>query len=149
MNNISIFLMKFVAALIAFAVGLDLFFNATFIQVFSFSLFITVVSYMLVDRVVLPRTGIRTALMIDFLLTYSSVWIFGSILLNNYIQIAWGSILAALIFTAAEVFVHRYALSQLATRYTNAKKQILFEKRLAYGTEFAEEKHIKNEKEEK
>ncbi|CAM4384723.1 membrane protein [Bacillus manliponensis] len=150
MNNILIFLTKFVAALIAFAVGLDLFFDATITQVFSFSLFVTVVSYMLVDRVVLPRTGMRTALMVDFLLTYSSVWIFGNILLNNYMQIAWGSILSAMIFTLAEVFVHRYVLTQLFMRHTNARKQILFKQKLAYGTEFAEEQHIKkDEKDEK
>ena len=54
---------------------------------------------MFVDKIILNRIGNTGAIMSDFLLTYLSVWIFGNILLDNYMQIAWGSILSAIVFT--------------------------------------------------
>ncbi len=44
---------------------------------------------MFVDKIILNRIGNTGAIMSDFLLTYLSVWIFGNILLDNYMQIAW------------------------------------------------------------
>ncbi|WP_460292011.1 DUF2512 family protein, partial [Bacillus cereus] len=42
--------------------------------------FVTIVSYMFVDKIILNRIGNTGAIMSDFLLTYLSVWIFGNIL---------------------------------------------------------------------
>ncbi|HDX9578964.1 TPA: YndM family protein [Bacillus pseudomycoides] len=139
MNHITIMLIKFISCMIAFAIGLDLFFDATIIDIFSFSLFVTIASYMLGDQIILPRAGNRAALMVDFLFTYMSVWIFGSVLLDNYMQIAWGSILSAIIITGAEIFVHRYLMERIATYQTIERKPLTFNNSLAYGTEFAAE----------
>ncbi len=93
---------------------------------------------MFVDKIILNRIGNSAAIMTDFLLTYLSVWIFGNILLDNYMQIAWGSILSAIVFTLSEVIVHRF--SNAHTRHNN--DNIRVNRRLAYGTEFAEEQNI-------
>lgn len=108
MNDFTVVLIKFISCIIAFSIGLALFFPATFVQIISFSLFVTIVSYMFVDKIILNRIGNTGAIMSDFLLTYLSVWIFGNILLDNYMQIAWGSILSAIVFTLSEVIVHRF-----------------------------------------
>lgn len=131
-------LIKFISCIIAFAIGLDLFFDATIVDVVSFSLFVTIVSFMFVDKIILERIGNNGAIMTDFLLTYLSVWIFGNILLDNYMQIAWGSILSASIFTLSEVFVHRFS----KTHEQNRNERINMNGRFAYGTEFAEEQNI-------
>ena len=55
MKHITVLLVKFISCIIAFAVGLDLFFDANIVDILSFSLFVTVVSYMLGDRIVLPN----------------------------------------------------------------------------------------------
>ncbi|MEH7460016.1 hypothetical protein CON65_17395 [Bacillus pseudomycoides] len=138
MSNMAVVLIKFISCIIAFAFGLALFFPATLLQIISFSLFVTIVSYMFVDKIILERIGNSAAIMSDFLLTYLSVWIFGNILLDNYIQIAWGSILSAIVFTVSEVFVHRF--SHPHERYKN--ERINMNGRFAYGTEFAEEQNI-------
>ncbi|MEI4828452.1 YndM family protein [Bacillus sp. FJAT-53711] len=149
MNHITILLLKFVSCMIAFAIGLDFFFDATIVDIFSFSLFITIASYMLGDLIVLPRAGNTAAIMVDFLFTYMSVWIFGSVLLDNYMQIAWGSILSAIVVTVAEVFIHRYLLSRISTGQTSERKGVNFHRSLAYGTEFAEEQNVTDAKKRK
>ena len=93
---------------------------------------------MFVDKIILSRIGNTGAIMSDFLLTYLSVWIFGNILLDNYMQIAWGSFLSATVFTLSEVIVHRFSNSHSRHNTDN----IHINRRFAYGTEFAEEQNI-------
>ncbi|MFD0771995.1 YndM family protein [Bacillus sp. CGMCC 1.60114] len=149
MNHITVLLIKFVSCMIAFAIGLDFFFDATIVDIFSFSLFITIASYMLGDLIVLPRAGNTAAIMVDFLFTYMSVWVFGSVLLDNYMQIAWGSILSAIVVTVAEIFVHRYLHGRISTEQTRERKGVNFHRSLVYGTEFAEEQNVTDAKKRK
>jgi hypothetical protein len=97
-----------------------------------------------VDRIVLPRVGNRDAIIVEFVLTYMSVWIFGTLLLDSYVQIAWGSIISAAIITFAEVFVHRYLFNHTETKNTARAVRPAFKRKLAYDTEFAEEQHVEN-----
>lgn len=138
MNHFGVILFKFISAVIAFAIGLDLFFNATITEVISFSVLVTFVSYVFGDRIILPQFGKTTAVLADFLLTYFSVWIFGSVLLNNYIQIAWGSIISASILAVVEVFVHSYIVGRTEEKET----KFFLNRNLAYSTEFAEEEDL-------
>lgn len=140
MNKTIIFILKFAASLIAFAIALDLFFDAAFADIVSFSLLVTIMSYLLGDRIILPRLGNRNALIADFFLVYASVWVFGSVLLNSYLQIAWGSFIAAGIITLAEVFVHTYMLNRMEITQDNRRSESGMNPRLAYGMEMAEEK---------
>lgn len=146
MKNTTVLIIKFITSVIAFGIGLDLFFDATMADILSFSLLVTVVSYIVGDRIVLLRLGNTNATLVDFLLTYMSVWIFGSVLLDNYLQIAWGSFISAVIISAVEIFVHR----ALANTVNEEGRQTNFSSRLAYGTEFAKENdiHDLNKKEE-
>jgi hypothetical protein len=136
MNNMMVLIMKFVVGVVAYAVGLDLFFNARWTDVALFSLTTTVVSYLVGDRILLSRIGNKNALIADFVLSYTVVWIFGSVLLHSYMQIAWGSIISAIIITMGEYFVHRMLLGSTheSKRGMNAHHD-----RLAYGMEMAEE----------
>jgi hypothetical protein len=145
MKQITVLLIKFVTCVIAFTVGLDLFFDATIVDILSFSLFITIVSYVIGDVIVLRQLGKRAATAIDFLLTYLSVWVFGSILLDNYIQIGWGSIISAIIITTVEVFVHSFLNEPVtAKQKTKRERNSGLNPTLAYGTEFAEEESIQD-----
>lgn len=139
MKQLTVLLIKFVTCVIAFGIGLDLFFDATIVDILSFSLFITIVSYVVGELIILPQLGKRAAAVADFLLTYLSVWIFGSILLDNYVQIAWGSIISALIVTAAEVFIHLFLEDRVSADRTRGRRMPVFTPAPAYSTEFAEE----------
>ncbi|WP_199478381.1 YndM family protein [Peribacillus saganii] len=145
MKNITIITIKFITCIAAFAIALDLFFDATIADIVSFSAVVTIISYFVVDRFILPHFGNTTATMMDFLITYLSVWIFGSVLLDSYLQIGWGSIIAATIVTAVEVFVHRYLQSQDTEGQASDRQQRVTSPQLAYGTEMAEEMTIRDE----
>lgn len=137
-----IFIIKFAIAVIAFSAGLDLFFDATIVDILSFSLFVTVISYIVGDRIILQHFGNRAATIADFLLTYLSVWIIGSVLLDNYLQIAWGSIISAIIITVAEVFIHMFLESRIPNKpETEVNRRSNINLNAAYGTEFSEEKN--------
>jgi Protein of unknown function (DUF2512) len=144
MNHATILLIKFVTCIIAFGIGLDLFFDATIVDIVTFSLFVTIVSYVVGELVILPQLGKRAAAIADFLLTYLSVWIFGSFLFESYLQVAWGSIISAVIITGAEVFVHLFVGErQNKTSFSGSRNPTL-NSRLAFGTEMAEDENLKN-----
>lgn len=143
MNLTRILLIKFVSCLISFAIGLDLLFDASLSEVISFSLLITIVSYVIGDRLILTRLSNRHALVVDFFLIYFSVWIFGSVVLNSYLQIAWGSIISATLITFAEVWVHRYIKKGTSEKESAARQHAGFNPKLAYGMEMAEEQDLK------
>ncbi|PMC33805.1 hypothetical protein CJ195_26555 [Bacillus sp. UMB0899] len=146
MKQITLLIIKFISCLIAFGIGLDLFFDANIVDILSFSLFVTSVSYVVGELVILPQLGRRAAAIADFLLSYLSVWIFGSILFESYLQIAWGSIISASIITAAEMILHLFVEDrEEKTSYINTRKPV-FNTNLAYGTEIAEEENINDVK---
>lgn len=141
--NITVLLIKFITCLVAYAVALDLFFDATWVDIIWFSGLTTIVSYLAGDRILLPRIGNSNALIADFLLSYMIVWIFGSVVLENYLHIAWGSIISAFIITAGEYFVHRILLKSMPDESQNRGKA---PGRLSYAMELSEENEPLKEK---
>jgi hypothetical protein len=147
LQQTKVILIKFIVCLIAFWIGLDLFFDAGFSDILSFAVTTTVITYFIADRILLPRIGKRNTLMAEFILAYTIVWIFGSILLEGYLQIAWGSIISAGIITAGEVFVHQYLLKHMPARKTVKRQHRRFRPAsLKYATEFAEEQDPRDKK---
>lgn len=144
MKQATILLIKFVTCVIAFGIGLDLFFDATIVDILSFSLFVTVVSYVVGELVILPQLGRRAAAVADFLLTYLSVWIFGSFLFESYVQVAWGSIISAVIVTGAEIFLHLLVQDRESAPTFTERRGVRIDSRLAFGTEMAEDENIKD-----
>lgn len=136
MNHVIAIVIKFVTGIIAYTLALDLFFDATWVDIVTFSLLMTIVTYLLGDIILLPRIGNGNSLIADFLLSYMLVWIFGSVLLDNYIQIGWGSIISATIIVIGEVIVHRLLIRSY-TFYENKNESI--SKQLAYSMEFAKD----------
>lgn len=141
--NITVLLIKFITCLVAYAAALDLFFEATLADIVWFSGLTTFVSYLAGDRILLPRLGNTNALIADFLLSYTIVWIFGSVLLENYLHIAWGSIISAVIITAGEYFVHRILLKSIPDERQNRGR---VPGRLSYAMEMSEENEPLTEK---
>ncbi|MDN4524588.1 YndM family protein [Fictibacillus fluitans] len=139
MEQAKVILLKFIVCLIAFSVGLDMFFNATLTDIISFSVTTTVATYILADRILLPRLGKGNTLMAEFLLTYSIVWLFGSILLHSYLQIAWGSAISAVIITAGEVYVHKFLAKHIPIKKEEMHSHPGTTPKLRFVTEFAED----------
>ncbi|MGD6815960.1 DUF2512 family protein [Metabacillus sp. 84] len=135
MNQLAVISVKFIIAAAAFAIGLDLFFEAGVPDILSFSLFAALATYLLGDRVIFPALGSRAAVITEFFTVYLGVWIFGSVLYENYLQIAWGSIISAVIFTAGEILVHLFLLDRAAFAPSSPVRA----SRPAFGSEFSKE----------
>lgn len=146
MNTVLILLLKFFSACAAFVIGLDLIFDANFVGIIAFSMLLTIVSYLLGDRILLPHIGNSNALLLDFFLAYMAAWFAGSALLYGFIQIAWGSMISALIVTAAEAFIHRYFLTDFHGIRTGRRVQTKQNATMGYRAEMAKEHEPINEK---
>jgi hypothetical protein len=136
---VKVLLLKFIVCLIAFSIGLDLFFPASIREIITFSLTTVIVTYILADRILLPRIGNRYTLMAEFMITYAIVWLFGAVLLNGYLQIAWGSAISAVVITASEVLVHKYLRRNVSVVRTEKRRVSRIRPNLKYAAEFAEE----------
>ncbi|QOY35052.1 YndM family protein [Anaerobacillus isosaccharinicus] len=113
MKHFKILLLKFVVSIVVFWISIGLFFGATLVEIISFALLVTVVSYLIGDQILLPRIGNRNSVVVDFFLTYLLVWVFGGGLLHSYLMVAWGSIISATLIAGSEVFVHSYILKNV------------------------------------
>jgi hypothetical protein len=142
-KHLTVLLIKFIASLVVFYISLDLFFDATIVDIVSFSLLLTVISYFLGDLILLPRIGKLNSVVTDFFLAYLLVWIFGAILFESYLQVAWGSIISAILIAGSEVFVHSYIIKNIPDEIP--EKGPAFNQRFAY--EFAEDQDPKPENE--
>jgi hypothetical protein len=139
-TDFRLILIKLISSLIIFTIAFDLFFESGVTEIGSFSILVTIVSYFIGDKIILPRVGNRAATVIDFFTVYAIVWIFGNVLLHSYEQIAWGSIIAASLIGLSEVFVHLFIQGRdNHIKVTENEKHIPRTPKLAFGTEFAEE----------
>lgn len=139
-TDLRIILLKLITSLIIFTIAFDLFFESGATEIWSFSILVTLVSYFIGDKIILPRVGNRAAAVIDFFMVYAIVWIFGNLLLHSYEQIAWGSIIAATLIGISEVAVHLFLKGrENQSILTEDKKHLRTSPKLAFGTEFAEE----------
>lgn len=132
MKHLKILLIKFVASIVVFWISLDLFFEATIVDIVSFSLLVTFISYFIGDQILLPRIGNRNAVVVDFFLTYSIVWVFGGIFFASYLQVAWGSIISATLIAGSEVFVHSYIVKNVKPSVQERKRS--FNQSFAFET---------------
>ncbi|MBM4765479.1 DUF2512 family protein [Bacillus sp. B15-48] len=134
MKNLSVLLLKFLSSLVVFWISFGLFFDTSFAYIASFAFLVTIVSFFIGDRILLPRIGNLNSVVVDFFLIYFVVWIFGGPLLESYIQVAWVSITSSFLIAGSELFVHSYMLKNM-----NLTTPGSFQNRFAY--EFAEEQH--------
>ncbi|MGO4890684.1 YndM family protein [Anaerobacillus sp. MEB173] len=131
MQHFNVLLIKFVTCSIIFWISLGLFFNATIVEILSFSLAVTIISYFIGDQIILPRIGKSNAVVVDFFLIYLIVWIFGSVFFTSYFQIGWGSIISATLIAGSEVFVHSYIIKNVKPivreNHRNFNQNVAFE----------------------
>ncbi|UCZ51509.1 YndM family protein [Bacillus shivajii] len=135
MKHFNILLFKFIVSLAVFWISLGLFFGGTFVEIISFSLLVTVISYFIGDLMILPQIGKTNAVVVDFFLTYTLVFLFGGIFFHSYLMIGWGSIISASLIAGSELFIHAYIMKNV--KHTSRAKQRNFKPNFAF--EFAEE----------
>lgn len=112
MNHFSLILSKLVAMLVVLYIILGLFYGVSFLNVFWITLTLGIVSYLVGDLLILPRTNNFVASLVDFALVFGLIyfWIDAYAFAGNLFT---ASLISAIAVTAFEIFFHRSIGSQL------------------------------------
>lgn len=112
MKHFKAIAIKFIASLIVLYIILGLIFNMSFTNVFFISLVLAVVSYLVGDIGILPRTNNTVATLADFGLALMVIWFLSSALTyNGNTYLFFISFISALGIAVFEFFFHKYLSS--------------------------------------
>lgn len=135
MRHLTAMAIKFISTLVLLYVILGLFFDLSFTNVFLITLALGVISYILGDMMILPRTNNMVATIADFGLAFLLIWIMSQNLTygdNTF----WPSLIAALGIALFEYFFHRYLNKNVINASENNGQK---RTNLQYQTEASEE----------
>ena len=107
MNTVRALIIKFVMITAVLWIVLGLY-GFTFGDIIVSSVLITGVSYIIGDRIILPRFGNVAATIADFGLVFVMLWAFGSYLFEPQVGLGTASFISAIIIAIGEALFHRY-----------------------------------------
>lgn len=146
MDHLKAIIIKFLASTVVLYVILGLFYGMSFGSVLILSLILGVVSYIVGDMIILPKTNNTTATIADFLLSLLVIWAISRNMTytggypNNFFSMA---LISTIFITAFEYFFHKY----LVTHVINDNPKQNQRTDLQYQTEASEELLPKDEDE--
>lgn len=124
MKHVWALCLKFIASLVLLYVILTLFFGVPFGDVFVLTLILGIVSYLVGDLWLLPRTNNTTATMADFGLALILIWAILAMQDNPpYASLAMASIISAIGVTVFEYFFHRYMAANVLEETGDEKRK--------------------------
>jgi uncharacterized BrkB/YihY/UPF0761 family membrane protein len=134
MRHLTAMAIKFISSLVLLYVILGLFFGMSFTNVFLITLALGIISYILGDMMILPRTSNTLATLADFGLAFLLIWIMSQNLTDGD-NTFWPSLIAALGVTLFEYFFHKYINKNVVNADSNGQQS----GNLQYQTEASEE----------
>ncbi|TCN27118.1 YndM family protein [Mesobacillus foraminis] len=134
MRHLTAMAIKFVSSLVLLYVILGLFFGMSFTNVFLITLALGIISYILGDMMILPRTSNTVATLADFGLAFLLIWIMSQNLTDGD-NTFWPSLIAALGVTLFEYFFHKYINKNVVNAASDGQQL----GNLQYQTEASEE----------
>jgi uncharacterized BrkB/YihY/UPF0761 family membrane protein len=137
MKHFRAMLVKFVVSFAMLFVILGIGFDVSFQNIVLISLILGVVSYLVGDLFLLPRTNNTVSTLADLGLAFAVIWIILDNISNNVTSIFWATLLASIGVALFEYFFHKYmAKSILNEDEQNERTQ---NNSLQYQTESSEE----------
>ncbi|QQZ11134.1 YndM family protein [Heyndrickxia vini] len=145
MKTLTALAIKFIASFIALFVILGLIYGMSIQSVILITAVIGVISYIIGDKLLLPRTNNVVATSVDFGLSFLIIWSivsYGN--LDNYRTLFWASIVGGLGVALCEYFFHIYLYRRFYPQEKTSKRRISV---MNYAMESSEEiTPIKKEK---
>lgn len=138
MKHLTAMAIKFVSTLVLLYVILGLFFGMSFINVFLITLVLGVISYLLGDMLILPKTNNTIATIADFGLVFPLLWLM-TLNMTYGVRTFGVSLIAAIGLTLFEVFFHQYLKRNIVDSDDNVKINRRSLPQLQYSAENAEE----------
>lgn len=141
MEHVKALIVKFImiTAILWFVLGL--FFGVDFGEIITISVILTPLAYVIGDLLVLRYFNNMTATIADFGLSFITIWLIGSAIINEPISVATASLISALAISVGEWFYHYYVNNQVFEGESKDRHTSLNE---AFSTEFAEEMDVKD-----
>ncbi|TKC18455.1 YndM family protein [Robertmurraya kyonggiensis] len=136
MGNLKALAVKFIATLAILYLILGLYYGMTFGTVFLITLVLGIVSYLVGDLGVLPRTSNIVATLVDFVLALLIVWLMISWLTASTTAFTMALITAIGIAVVEYVF-HKYMFN--ITKHTDDRDRTNRPRNLQYQTEASDE----------
>ncbi|WP_404332881.1 YndM family protein [Mesobacillus maritimus] len=138
MKHLTAMAIKFVSTLVLLYVILGLFFGMSFINVFLITLVLGVISYLLGDMLILPKTNNTIATIADFGLAFPLIWLM-TLNMTYGVRTFGISLIAAIGLTLFEVFFHQYLKRNIVDSNDDVKINRRSLPQLQYSAENAEE----------
>ncbi|PMC39073.1 hypothetical protein CJ195_03795 [Bacillus sp. UMB0899] len=135
MNHLQAFLIKTAATFLLLLIILGLLFQYTIGDVFILTLIIGVVSYLLGDLMLLPRTTNIMATISDFAIAMLITWFYLANITVSTTNVFFASFLTAIGVALFEMFFHRYMINRILHRKDDFGRIST----LRYNTEISEE----------
>lgn len=136
MEHLKAMAVKFIATLALLYIILGLYYGMTFGTVFLISLILGVISYIVGDLGILPRTSNTVATIADFGLSLAVIWLMVSLLTESRNAFTM-ALIPALGITVFEYLFHKYLSNMDKSDQTQGNRRTT--NRLQYQTEASEE----------
>ncbi|MGF7088147.1 ABC-type thiamine/hydroxymethylpyrimidine transport system permease subunit [Kroppenstedtia sanguinis] len=113
MRYLKALLIKFAMTFVILWLVLASFRVISFPSVFTASIVLTVVSFLIGDLLILPRFGNVVATMADLALTWFGIWVLAPILLGAFAPLGAASFMSAFFIAMGEILFHKYMKNQV------------------------------------
>lgn len=138
MKHLTAMTIKFVSTLVLLYVILGLFYGMSFINVFLITLVLGVMSYLVGDMLILPKTNTIIATIADFGLAFPLLWLL-TLNMTYGVRTFGISLIAAIGLTIFEAFFHLYLKNTIIDSHDKVKINRRSLPQLQYSAENAEE----------
>lgn len=108
MKHLKAMAVKFIACLVVLMVILGLVFNVAFSNILLITVVLGLVSYLLGDLFLLPRSSNNMATLADFGLSFVIIWAILANISNDGTSVFWATLISAIGVSLGEYFFHRY-----------------------------------------
>ncbi|MEI3607924.1 YndM family protein [Pseudogracilibacillus sp. SE30717A] len=108
MDYVKALIIKFVMCLAVLWIILGIFYNVAFGHIFTLSLILTAISFILGDLYLLPKFENWGATISDFFLAFAIIWVYSVSFINENFSVITAAALSALVISVGEIFFHRY-----------------------------------------
>lgn len=141
MEHIKALLIKFIMCTAVLWIVLGLFFGVDFGEVITISIILTPLAYVIGDLLILRNFNNTIATIADFGLSFITIWLIGTAIINEPISVATAAFLSALALAVGEWFYHYYVNNQVFDE-TSKDHRTLNE---SFSTEFGKETDVQAE----
>jgi uncharacterized BrkB/YihY/UPF0761 family membrane protein len=136
MSHLKAIVIKFIATFALLYIILGIVYDVQFENILLISLVLGVISYIVGDLVILPRTNNMVATLADFGLAFLVIWLMLANISNDGPDIFWASLFSAVGVALFEYFFHKYVATIVENKQANKGRR---NDALQYQTEASEE----------